>query len=85
MTMSPRLEAMILEQLGEFGEIKADMRTVKADLADLNEKVDMLVSREQQSRGARNAIIAGIGAIGGLLSSGIFDLIDRLLQSTGKK
>lgn len=81
MTMSPRLEAMILEQLGEFGEIKADMRTVKADLSDLNEKVDMLVAREQQSRGARNVIIAGIGAIGGLISSGVIDLF---LKLTGK-
>lgn len=82
MTISPELEAKILDQLGEFGEMKSDVRTLKDDMADVKKDLAELVGREQQSRGARNAIIAGIGAIGGLISSGIIDIF---LKLTGKQ
>jgi hypothetical protein len=81
MTISSELEAKILDQLGEFGEMKSDVRTLKDDMADVKKDLAELVGREQQSRGARNAIIAGIGAIGGLIGSGIIDLF---LKLTGK-
>lgn len=81
MTISPELEAKILDQLGEFGEVKADVRSIDGRLAKLEASVGALVERDQQSRGARNVIIAGIGAVGGLIGSGIIDLF---LKLTGK-
>lgn len=78
MTLSPRLEAMILEQIGEFGEMRAELRATRDDVAELKESVGELVAQDQQRRGRQNVIMAGIGAVGGLVSSGIVDLFLRL-------
>lgn len=79
MAISPELEAKILDQLGEFGEVKAELRGVREDVADLKKSVGTLVARDQQSRGARTVIIAGIGAAGGFISTGALDLFMRLV------
>ncbi len=81
MPISPELEAKILDQLSEFGEVKADLRTVKEDISELKDSVAELVASAQRNRGAKNVVIAGVGAVGGLISSGAVDLF---LKLTGK-
>lgn len=81
MSISPELEAKILDQLGEFGEVKADVRTLKDDMADVKADLAALVAQQNRNQGAKNAFIAGIGALGGLISSG---LVDLFLKLTGK-
>lgn len=52
-----------------IGELVADMRTVKETVKDFDGKLDTLIAKEHQRKGASRAFVLMVGGCSGLISS----------------